>query len=324
MSEYGDDGYGSDDDWAYLEVEDYYDDIDDLIEHACPSPPYIFDSNVPGDYDPFDYFGADLEYLSDCYFDSTGRNSLGSKRKRAASTKIASSKKKRRHNPTVHEPVIWRSQLPPEMDTISKDWSQSAPFALLKDWHKLFHNAKPIAISSPIDIDHDQPATEGFDLNSLQSVAALLGGESLEDLKVALVAKGLDPEALQVVLSDLMSGQEPDFAEDDEEEDNEDDEGVGSDEHEQNDVPDMQQRHDQKLDKPQGAHPIAETRTKVPTQPPAARQKPAASQGSKRKLDAPPDEEVRGAKRKNTRGEIDHGVAEANAVASRRKLRSRK
>ena len=71
--------------------------------------------------------------------------------------------------------------------------------------------------TSKMDERHDSAiVAEGFDLNNISSVAGLLSSEHIDTLKAILEAQGLDPEALEVVLKDLIEGRDPEFAEEQE------------------------------------------------------------------------------------------------------------
>jgi len=62
----------------------------------------------------------------------------------------------------------------------------------------------------------------GIDVADLTSIAGLLSGEGIEALQELLKSKGLDPEAVQLVLQDMMDGHERTFSDEEEEEENED------------------------------------------------------------------------------------------------------
>jgi len=65
-----------------------------------------------------------------------------------------------------------------------------------------------------MDERHDSViVADGFDLNNISSVAGLLSSEHIDTLKAILEAQGLDPEALEVVLKDLIEGRDPEFEE---------------------------------------------------------------------------------------------------------------
>jgi len=62
-------------------------------------------------------------------------------------------------------------------------------------------------------------ASQPIDPSNIQALAGMLSPEQIESIKRMLQAQGLDPEALEVVLQDLIEGREPEFDEDDDEED---------------------------------------------------------------------------------------------------------
>lgn len=71
--------------------------------------------------------------------------------------------------------------------------------------------------TAKMDERHDSAVVaDGFDLNNISSVAGLLSSEHIDTLKAILQAQGLDPEALDVVLKDLIEGREPEFEEEEE------------------------------------------------------------------------------------------------------------
>jgi len=61
-------------------------------------------------------------------------------------------------------------------------------------------------------------ASQPIDPSNIQVLAGMLSSEQIESIKRMLQAQGLDPEALEVVLQDLIEGREPEFEEDEDEE----------------------------------------------------------------------------------------------------------
>jgi len=61
-------------------------------------------------------------------------------------------------------------------------------------------------------------ASQPIDPSNIQALAGMLSPEQIEYIKRMLQAQGLDPEALEVVLQDLIEGREPEFDEDEDEE----------------------------------------------------------------------------------------------------------
>lgn len=184
---------------------------DDLLEHTCPSPTYPGNHNETLEYDTYDYFNVDLEYLSDSYFDHSFRSSTGTRFKKQARNYRLSPKQGHTSEPSVQGPVVWRSQISFRELPIIKALPKRKPFALLQDWRERFHKVKAVNVILPESTRG--LAEEEFNVDSLQSFAKLLVGDSLETLKADLVARGLDPDAIQVVLNDLLSGRDRDFAE---------------------------------------------------------------------------------------------------------------
>ena len=115
-----------------------------------------------------------------------------------------------------------------------KQRAKAPKFALFKDWRMRFAGSRGFdtkatqlqsrsgAVGTKTkDGEKDAQAPkvqgEGFDLGDVQSVAALLSGENLSQIQEMLKEQGMDPDAVQTVLSDLISGAKPEFEEDDEE-----------------------------------------------------------------------------------------------------------
>lgn len=129
-------------------------------------------------------------------------------------------------------------------------------FALFKDWKKRFEGVGGFTVNTaPQGSDtykekhgkgksrtsHDAGAVEEtdlveqvdhgggtFDLGDLKDIASLLTEENMGQLQGMLEAKGIDSEALQMVLDDLQDGREREFSDEDEDED---DDHVEGDEH---------------------------------------------------------------------------------------------
>ncbi|KAI9667115.1 MAG: hypothetical protein M1831_001292 [Alyxoria varia] len=238
-----------DDQWLY--VEDHYDLPDELAESTCPEP-YTFDYDDYFDYDPFDYW-EDLAYLSDARHDhdknGTGAATVAKAKRRRNPRDAASNARKNKQserNESVTKPryvrnmVVWRSA-EDGLGGIVKapihtpEQRAKAPrFALFKDWRTRFASSrgfdtKAMQLQSRSgaadkktqvgekDAQAPKVQGEGFDVNDMQSVAALLSGENLSQIQEMLKKQGMDPDAVQTVLGDLISGAEPEFEEDDEE-----------------------------------------------------------------------------------------------------------
>ncbi len=98
------------------------------------------------------------------------------------------------------------------------------PVALLKDWKERFKIITGLPRVPTSDTEIPTISGEGFDLGDLQSVAGLLSSDSIDALQEILREKGLDPEAVQIVLQDLIAGKEPTFDDDEEAGDEKEDE----------------------------------------------------------------------------------------------------
>lgn len=61
-------------------------------------------------------------------------------------------------------------------------------------------------------------SSQPIDPGNIQALAGMLSPEQIASIKSMLQAQGLDPEALEVVLQDLIEGREPEFGEDEDEE----------------------------------------------------------------------------------------------------------
>lgn len=191
------------------------------------------------EYDPYDYF-EDLEYLSDSYYDDrvpqkpfTDTTATSStKRKRQMSPSKRRSSYKKRCVETTQQPdpspplVQWKPQKidgPGVYDAPVVKPGSSKSVALLPDWKDRFQHTpgllQPNNEEGEGDAEGDKHPPTGIDVNDFQSVAGLLTEENMGQLAAVLQAKGLDPEAMQTVLEDLLAGREPDFGSDDEGED---------------------------------------------------------------------------------------------------------
>ena len=108
------------------------------------------------------------------------------------------------------------------------------PVALLKDWKERFKIITGLPRVPTSDTEIPTISGEGFDLGDLQSVAGLLSSDSIDALQEILREKGLDSEAVQIVLQDLIAGKEPTFDDEEEASDEKGDENsilVESDDH---------------------------------------------------------------------------------------------
>ena len=240
--DYDDDYDHGEDNWIY--VEDHYDEAvslagqsfghasirstkpeveqDELAEYTCPSP--TWQALEADSYDPYDYF-EDLAYLSDSYYDRQGENHVdGKKRKRTQIPEQTASglKRKRRSG------VVWKADAELFGDVENAPLvraGEKKPYALLKDWRERFQTSPGFAVGklapTLIERDQEQPLLkgEGFDPGDLRSVASMLSGDALENLKELLSARGLDSDAVQAVMEDLASGKEPEFSSDGEDND---------------------------------------------------------------------------------------------------------
>ena len=54
-------------------------------------------------------------------------------------------------------------------------------------------------------------SSQPIDPSNIQALAGMLSPEQIASIKSMLQAQGLDPEALEVVLQDLIEGREPEF-----------------------------------------------------------------------------------------------------------------
>jgi len=188
------------------------------------------------EYDPYEYW-EDLKYLSDGGFQEQGHFRKRKKQtvaKANAATPVAGKKRKSTTQSSLKQRKRQRTcHGQTEQEAITKKseevvvWLTSGDRnALLTD--RIFKEGKsvPVIISSnhatkqapfalqtsKMDNRHDSAiVADGFDLNSISSVTGLLSSEHIDTLKAILEAQGLDPEALEVVLKDLIEGREPEF-----------------------------------------------------------------------------------------------------------------
>ena len=250
MSDYGDDGdYYDEDEWIYM--EESVTEADELAEHTCASPAWMDGTGAldTSDYDPFDYW-QDLTYLSDGgFFDNDATNEVFTrKRKRDAAVETSNgrskrvrrgmeasemravadgrNKRKREHSPATV--VVWRSEEERFNDhdcaPIVRE-GQGKRIALMKDWRERFKDEKGLLQGKNIDQGkenippqaRDTISRDGFDLGDISSIAEMLSQENMESLEAILRDKGLDPDAVKMVVQDLVEGREPEFDADDEE-----------------------------------------------------------------------------------------------------------
>lgn len=191
------------------------------------------------DYDPYEYW-EDLKYLSDGGFQEEGQLkkrrkqpvtktlSTATNKKRKSTAQDGSKQRKRqrtRRDQTKQENVkengedvvVWlttRDQTALLAEPVLKEGS-SVPVIITSN-HAM-QQAPSTLQTSKMDERHDSAiVADGFDLNNISSVAGLLSSEHIDTLKAILEAQGLDPEALDVVLKDLIEGRDPDFEEEQE------------------------------------------------------------------------------------------------------------
>jgi len=215
---------------------------DELAETQCPEPqPYDGNDTVLQAYDPYEYW-EDLKYLSDGGFQEGGQfkpskmkrmlspaaldDTRTKKRKAVAQDGPKQSKRQRmKQNQTYkartsrdqEEVVVWLSASDRDIllaDPILKEGS-SVPI-IITGHHPLEQAPSSSGILKMDDRHDSAVVAEGFDLDSISSVAGLLSSEHIDTLKAILSAQGLDPEALDVVLKDLIEGREPEFEEEQE------------------------------------------------------------------------------------------------------------
>jgi len=230
---------------------------DELAEHTCPSPVYAGHEDAHDDYDPYDYF-EDIAYLSDSHYDGkpiTARSAksvtnveiTSKKRKMIASTSSLPKKRRKTGKTTTASTsattpqevwnVVWKAANERDEDvslSLSGKQKTLSSFALLPGWRDLEDptddqrlpvvGATPSSSTSdhtnhePLSDEETEPPSGGVDIADLSSVAGLLSGDHMETLQELLKSKGLDPEAVQLVLQDLMSGHERSFESEEEEE----------------------------------------------------------------------------------------------------------
>lgn len=137
--------------------------------------------------------------------------------------------------------------------------------------------------------EDDNPNGTAIEPTDLTAVARLLGEDSMNQLREALKAKGLDPDAIDVVMQDLLEGREPEF--DDAEEDDDDgaEEGETAEEEAQ-----TEHGNDAEVTTDQQSDPARRGRgrpRKTPTAPPAAPAEEKPARVSKRKQRDSDDED---------------------------------
>lgn len=233
---------------------------DELAEHTCPSPVYAGHEDAHDDYDPYDYF-EDIAYLSDSHYDGkpitarpakpvTNVEFMSKKRKMMAGTSSLPKKRRKSGRTTTVSTsaatpqevwnVVWKAANERDEDvglSLSGKQKTLSSFALLPGWRDLEEptddQGLPVvgatASSSvsdqtqpePLSEEETEPPSGGVDIADLSSIAGLLSDDHMETLQELLKSKGLDPEAVQLVLQDLMSGHERSFESEEEEEEEE-------------------------------------------------------------------------------------------------------
>ncbi|KAF2104473.1 hypothetical protein NA57DRAFT_70677 [Rhizodiscina lignyota] len=213
-----DDDYDDDFDLSeYFYVEDTYDEVGDLAEHAIASP-VSFDDVEDYEWDRFAYWN-DIEYDSDGYHDvHEGRP--GRKKQAIASTPrkrkskgsaVSPSKKRKLKDGTAHvpengtdapllSPVAWRPERvtgTPTRDTFPNS------FALLKNWREQFPDSETTSETDEHGTT-DAPTLE-IDPLALQAalranLGSLVGGAGTGDL-------GLDESMLLEHITRMLSAE---------------------------------------------------------------------------------------------------------------------
>lgn len=131
----------------------------------------------------------------------------------------------------VESPILWRTARQQEDITRgskTQHGSNGQVVSILKDWKERFNDQSEPRTEIVADVQsptttNAEPNEVGLELNNIQSIAQLLSDDHIEDLKNILKSRGLDPEAVEVVLKDLIAGNEPDFDDDDDDEDEDED-----------------------------------------------------------------------------------------------------
>lgn len=157
--------------------------------------------------------------------------------------------------PETASTVVWKASAERDEEygaTLSVKAAHLRSFALLPGWKSLDGEYETNDISSlgalpspPVSEDEDvkqkvelesgeeQSEHVGgrVDVADLSSIAGLLTSNGMSALQELLKSKGLDPEAVQLVLQDMMSGYERTFNEkaDEDENENEDEDETGVD-----------------------------------------------------------------------------------------------
>jgi len=241
---------------------------DELAEHICPSP-VQFGRDDQDEYDPYDYFEDLSYLSDSYNDGTTNPRkataqpqtlSTSGKRKRKELAKEQPSKRRKTDKgPITAAPgneatstVVWIAATKRDDDgntSVQVATAGLSSVALLPDWKTIettimYNDTISIgAISSPQSAeDKEQQAilepeieetsevpSAGVDVADLSSIAELLSREGMEALHELLKSKGIDPEAVQLVLQDLISGHERTFSEEEDEDEEESGEEPGED-----------------------------------------------------------------------------------------------
>lgn len=186
------------------------------------------EGKYPDEDDMFDYW-ADLEYLSDGgYHDNKDPDAKSKKRKVASGDSPQATRKRRKTKSTDERaPVLWMTRQERDAAAAPRSLGKAGKLksiGLLRDWETKTKGQRGLAEFPEGDFQlQDKPQEgdewesdqevegEGFDLGNLQDIAGMLSGEHMEALQKMMEAKGLDPEAVQEVLKDMLEGRERDI-----------------------------------------------------------------------------------------------------------------